>query len=66
MSLRTRLDDKIAELDAELVRLEKVHAANVAAVNAKLATLRAATGVVTKEVEGAYDALIALKLISEI
>lgn len=66
LSLRDRLGKQVDELVAEKARIESQAAKNIAEVDAKLAVLAEADKVVTKEVEQAYVALLALGLVREI
>lgn len=62
-TLSERIAWELDALKAEKDRLKVQFDANLADVDAKLAVLREAKRVVTKDVEAAYDALCRAKLI---
>jgi hypothetical protein len=65
-TLTESLDAQIALLKAERDRIESQAAENLADVDRKLAALRGARKSITKDVEAAYDALLALGLIQQV
>lgn len=60
------LDAKLVDLQASRTRAVSNHARELAAVDAQIAQLQAASAVVTRQVEGAYDALLAMGLIQPV
>lgn len=66
VSLIERLDAQVEMLQAERKRILDQAATNVGTVEIQLATLAAARKAITPEVEQAYGALLALKMIKEI
>lgn len=65
-TLIERLDIQVAALQAERERIKAQAATDLAAVTAKLGELQKARLAITADVEQAYAALRALKLIQEI
>ena len=65
-TLTERLDARITALTAERARIEAQHAQNLSEVDGRLEILAAAKKAVTKEIEGAYVALVAAGLIQEV
>lgn len=65
-TLTERLDQQVAKLQAERERIRAQAASDLVEVNTKLAELAKARAAITVDVETAYTALRALKLIQEI
>lgn len=65
-TLIERLDAQIASLVADKARIDAQYVADLDALAVKLTQLRRARTVITPDVEQAYAALRALKLIQEI
>jgi hypothetical protein len=57
---------KLSDLQASRARAVSNHMRELAAVDAQIAQLQAASAVVTRQVEGAYDALLAMGLIQPV